>query len=369
MVSSPALAENPIKKQSRILWMDMLRVAAIFLVIVIHVSAQNYYKVPITSARWISFVAYDSFAHIAVPLFVMISGALFLDKNKEISIKKLYTKNILRIVTAFIFWSLLNTVSTCVLNYLEKGVFIEGGAKKFIQTLIEGRGTMWFIFMIIGIYMITPLVKCITENDRLTEYFVVIFVVMSVVLPTVYEIGSLERWDIISYFKTEYVKMEFHFAKGYVGYFVLGYYLNNKTISKKIRMIFYAGGIVCTLASIALTVFISQNVEKIYNYFLGNMTPAILIIACAVFLFFKYEVSRIKLPQSCVKLMLSVSKCSFGIYLVHMIVLDVFNHFGFSSVSFNGWINVPVLSACVFVCSYLIILIISKIPVLNKYIM
>lgn len=135
------------EKEERKIYFDFLRIFATFAVIILHVSAQNWHTTDINSFEWNIFNFYDSIVRWGVPIFVMISGALFLNKNQ--SIKKIYTKNILRIIIAFIFWSLIYTV------LFSKGLSI----KTMIINFFEGYYHMWFLFMIVGLYMITPFIK------------------------------------------------------------------------------------------------------------------------------------------------------------------------------------------------------------------
>ena len=98
--------------KNRIIYLDILRILATFAVIIIHVCSQNWNKVAPSSYEWNVFNFFSGISRWAVPIFVMISGTLFLDNRRNINIKKLYTKNILRIITAFIFWSLFYTIIT-----------------------------------------------------------------------------------------------------------------------------------------------------------------------------------------------------------------------------------------------------------------
>ena len=95
-------------ERKRIAYLDSLRVVAILAVIMIHVAAQNWYSQDVNSAAWKAFNFYDSISRWSVPAFVMISGALMLDK--DISIKKLYTQKIPRLLIAFL--SLMNWILT-----------------------------------------------------------------------------------------------------------------------------------------------------------------------------------------------------------------------------------------------------------------
>ena len=90
-------------EQNRTYYLDCLRVLATFSVMILHISAQNWYSTDVISFEWNVFNFYDSIVRWTVPVFVMISGALFLDR--EHTVQQLYGKYIFRIVTAFIFWS------------------------------------------------------------------------------------------------------------------------------------------------------------------------------------------------------------------------------------------------------------------------
>ena len=75
-----------------------------------HVAAYSFKEVDVNTFEWNAINVYSGLARFAVPIFVMISGALFLDPKKDIPIRKIYSKYILRIVIAFVFWSVVYAV-------------------------------------------------------------------------------------------------------------------------------------------------------------------------------------------------------------------------------------------------------------------
>ena len=95
----------------RILYPDILRTIAVFAVIMIHFCAYGFCNYDVYSLDWQIINAYESWIRWAVPVFVMVSGMFFLDQQKEITLSKLYRKNILRLVVAVLFWGFLYQVA------------------------------------------------------------------------------------------------------------------------------------------------------------------------------------------------------------------------------------------------------------------
>ena len=78
-----------VNDKQRVIYLDYLRIAATFCVVVLHISGQNWYTTSVNSFEWNVLNFYDSIVRWVVPIFVMISGALFLDNEKELSVNKL----------------------------------------------------------------------------------------------------------------------------------------------------------------------------------------------------------------------------------------------------------------------------------------
>ena len=87
----------------RVIYFDVLRVAAIFAVVAVHLSAMHWADVDVNSRAWFAFNLYCTAGKWSVPIFVMISGALFL--GRDVSISAILKKNVARIATVFLFWS------------------------------------------------------------------------------------------------------------------------------------------------------------------------------------------------------------------------------------------------------------------------
>ena len=158
--------------RGRLYYLDVMRVVAILAVIMVHVSAQNLYDAKICSNEWIIFNAYDSLVRWCVPLFVMISGSLFLNRNIEIY--KIYRKYLLRLVIAFIFWSIIYALYA----YFKDGLSLTN----FVLEIISGHYHMWYIFMICGLYILTPILKKIAESESVTKYYILLAIIFTFII-------------------------------------------------------------------------------------------------------------------------------------------------------------------------------------------
>lgn len=85
---------------NRVIYFDYLRVAATIAVMLLHTAAINWYGADVNGGTWKVFNFYDSLVQWSVPIFVMISGALFLGRN-DIRIKDIYSKYVLRMLTGY----------------------------------------------------------------------------------------------------------------------------------------------------------------------------------------------------------------------------------------------------------------------------
>ena len=95
------MADERPSASSRIDYFDYLRVVALTAVLVRHTASQNWYDIDVNGAVWRCFNVYCSLTQYCVPIFVMISGALFL--GKEIPVRQIYSKYVLRMAAAFCF--------------------------------------------------------------------------------------------------------------------------------------------------------------------------------------------------------------------------------------------------------------------------
>ena len=302
--------------------------------------------------EWNVMNIYDSATRFCVPIFLMISGALFLNPSKELYLYKLYTRNILRIIVALFFWSF---IYACY-NYIFNGEF------SFLTLLLYGEFHMWFLWLIVGFYVLVPLLRPIVQNKQTLEYFLITSFVFSFVVPFIFKLTKLfipALTSIVEIGEMYCDNLQLHMLSGYIFYFILGYYLHIITIKREIVNLLILFGIFSGICIACLTYYVFRSTGVIDLSFYEYESFFVLFETIAVFLLVK----RLCNVES--RIVSSISKLSFGIYLVHMLVYYIL---GLTPTMIPPLIGIPLLSLLVFVVSYVIVLLLSRIPILNRWV-
>lgn len=164
-------------------FLDITRIVAVLAVIMIHTSSGFVTLYDTSSIEFLWGNIFDSISRIGVPLFVMISGSLMLDEEKNITIKSLLSKNIKNIVYLLIFWSVIYCSIYEVIFPLIKGEALN--FPSIIVSLENGHFHMWYLYMMIGLYLITPFLREFVkkENKQLVLLFIAAALATQFTLP------------------------------------------------------------------------------------------------------------------------------------------------------------------------------------------
>lgn len=340
---------------SRTYYLDALRIVAICAIVVLHVAGSYWYQVDIERFDWEVFNLYDCITRWGVPVFVMISGALFLDPARPQPLKKLWTKNIPRLVALILFWGALYA-----LVFDLPDAWSPESAGAFIHDLLFGTPHLWFLFMLLGLYMIVPLLRCITANEEATRYFLVFGLVVNILIPFVTDTGSFGIGEDI------YAALMIKLPVGYSFFFVLGYYLAKHDLPAKARWTVYVLGIVGLIGAVVASSWVS-HASGSADAFIIQSTYPFAFAAAAIFILTRRRIQGRTLPQERLKTIYTLSSCTLGVYVIHIFVLRGLMAFGISALDFDPIISVPCLAAVTIVISFALAFMLKKIPVFGKY--
>ena len=342
-------------------WVDVLRVFAIAAVVLVHVAADiitEWSSVP--RLGWWAANFYDSLARGAVPIFVMLSGALLLPQTE--SYRDFFGKRFQRIAIPFVAWTVFYLLWRKF--FYEPDMGIQEAVKRVTNNEVYFH--LWFLYMIAGLYLITPLLRIFTAHAGRRDllYFLGLCFFIASLVP------FWERLDDLFFHTGIRFRIPLEAAQGFIGYFLLGFFLLRESKPSFLAgagAAWFAAFLVCFIGS----GWVALHWNQFPTLFYDNMAPNVVLYAMSFFIIIKETVPRFeaRLSTGVKQCLLSFSSASFGIYLVHPVFIDIFNHgrFGFVLKPAMGhpvW-SIPVVAAVIYLCSYLTVAGMRKVPALK----
>jgi surface polysaccharide O-acyltransferase-like enzyme len=327
-----------IQPQKRIIWLDVLRLVALLMVIAGH-SVDMYNATPQDDPMngfWGAFIG--SLMRPSVPLFAMMTGLLLLPVRE--SAGDFYRRRIPRVLVPMVIWSAIYYLVPWLTGVLGMDLSVVSILYPFefspsqdfgdalhniamIPFAFNGYTThMWYIYMLIGLYLIMPFFSAwIEKNDRTLVRTFIIMWCCSLMLPYLSQILSPDLFGRCAWneFGT------FYYFAGFAGYLLLGHLLGkgNPLPSRKIiamgAMLYFAGYIITYTGFSSMIVQYSYEQEpELIEMFWQFCSPNVALMAIGMFL----AAQRVKIHSERVQRALAnITKCGFGIYLMHYILL------------------------------------------------
>lgn len=338
---------------------DVIRAYAIVLVVLLHASAplfKLYSKIDI-SAWWIGNL-FNSLSMCAVPLFVMLSGMLLLNPQKQESIGSFFSRRFKRVVVPLIIWEVIYVL----LRYIDDQSITPIKALRMILNC-NAYYHLWFIKVILGLYVATPILRAYVRNSRDNDlaYFLSLWFIAVSVLP------FLEKFFAIR------IGIEMVVATHFTGYFVAGYFFCNRRLDKRLTKVLSAVIILISiLCTAVLTAIVTAQAGFPDNYFYEYIkSPTVIIMTGATFLLLK-SLSYEKLFARSHVFYLTIQKlssASLSIYFIHVLILELLKRdilgFTLSGLTFNPIIGIPATALITCTVSLVIVTTFRKVPYLK----
>lgn len=347
-------------EKKHIAYLEVLRLVACILVVGVHVSAFNLEQVPVESLNFKVMNGLDCLSILGVPLFVMISGALFLAPSYEVTVKKFYTRKIPRIVFLYFFWLLFYNV----VNFLENGTVwnFTNVKKQIVLESLLGKGMyhMWYLPMLAVLYLLTPFLKSFAADRKKCMLFCALGFAYSILLPTALKFEFPYRTIVESL----YNQFDCSFFGGYVTYYVLGHALHEYVpkLSAQKKAALGLGGVIAMGIEIAVCNAWSVKTGIMSTILNTPFSVTAFIGAAAIFLLLRDGVSGRKQEELSGRL----AGLTLGIYLIHPLFLRIYGWLGGTTLFAPAAIAVPLIVVLITLVSGAAVYALSKIPVVKK---
>ncbi len=354
--------------KSNYLYIEYLRVICAMAVIFIHVSGANWFKIEIGSNDWIIQTFFNLAGRFSVCVFCMITGALLLRQGKDISIHDLVFRYIKRILICYIAWVILYAILYTILDH--------ENFRYFILRLFKQPDHLWYLLMLIGLYLIYPILNIIAHNRNVTRYMIILLFAFGTLNTISGVTGFFDEIASESYlyslwkpFLGDLGTINVAFVPGYVALFLLGHYIHEYGLGSWHKVIVYSS-IPALLLSGLLTVWISILTQKGVYTFMLEANPLVFLASAGIFAFFRGDGSETMKTEPCSP----ISKCvvwiagnTFGIYLIHFAIREIMAKvFNFDVASYPAILSVPVNSLLIFAISLILTAVLKMIPGVNR---
>lgn len=335
--------------KKRTLWIDCLRIIGMLGVIIMHIVGNTINTLGLKGTPEVIYDIVSKSFYFTMPLFVMISGGLLL--SKDINYKDIFFKYIRRMVFVLIIFGgafafmeeyfLTKTIELSMIGSIIKRIFTG-----------DLWAHMWYIYLMIALYLITPLlrkwVKHSNNNEQL--WFLIILYILTIL--------SGEFCGLIGIQTAFYIPIN----TGFVFTYLLGYYIFNNDLSKKKETILYIFSILSIIGIILLSYF------KVCNYLVGYTSTLCIIVAIGVLYILKNRtITKKKIISNLIRML---GECSFGIYIIHQFYINIIYKFlKMDFILTMPYLGILIYVFIVFILSLSTIYILKKIKFMNKYIL
>ena len=332
--------------KEREVWIDLVKIIAIFLVVDLHVVCSGVSAGQLNSGLILYYMG-----TIAIPLFFMASGYIQLRKKEKKITYQYILQKIKKILFVVVIWNIPIFIAKLVIQKQMTNIFYES-----ISNLIQ-KGyffQFWYLGAMIVIYLMLPILSRLFEEEKKGKIITGILLGSCVLVDIINIVGHQFGLPIVK----EVVIQTFRIWT-WLTYFCLGGYIAKQNILAKVPKKTHA---ILMIAMIIVSILYEYIfVEKFYkDLHAENFYDSIIIIVTTVVVF--TFVKKIEFKPN--RLINVLGQLTMGIYIIHPTIIKGFNRI-FNMT--NNWMNLIMLLFIFLisvVCSYGI----YKIPKINQLI-
>lgn len=347
------------------LWPDLVRVYAVAGVVLLHtVAVPNTQFGQVPMEVWWRTNIYTALVCTAIPLFVMLSGALLLTQEHwdPLSFAR---RRLMKVLLPLPVWTLV--YAGCRTYFWGQNVSIGDILRSFVTGISEPMFPhLWFMYLILSLYLIVPVLRVFFLHSSLKSqlYFAGLWIVASAVKPLVERAFGIE----LGYYLSPFF--------GFIGYFLLG-----ATISRHARAQVGRPAFAACWAAVALgyavtllgTYQLSSAAGRLDRYFYLDFSVTAIPMSVATFILLRHFGSTLgeralDYPRI-TRAITTLSALSFGVYLAHALVIVVLESgklgFTLTTTTFEPILAAPVMAAIVFAASAAATFLIRRTPSLR----
>lgn len=335
---------------------DAVKTTAIWSVVLCHAAAGPFSGGTVGTMSWYAALLWTSLAHACVPLFLMASGALLLRPEKNLTLRKLYTRNIPRILAALFFWALCYKLAALKLMDSLTLPDVADAVKHLV--LFHHEEHFYYLHITLLAYAALPVTRLFARyaDRRLLKYALTLWFLLGILYPTV---RTFWPFTLLTGVPVQW-RMNMTYAS--IGYMLLGHYLSvyhPRPDRRASSMVLLAG----FLLTFWGTCFLSSAAGRPDDHFLEGMGVPVFLVASGVWGLCR----KASLSEGGGRLTGFFSKASFCIYLTHIFFLQMFARWGLRAAKGPVLLTVPLISGLIIGCCCAVYAALSRVPFARRW--
>lgn len=341
--------------RKKLVYIDSLRVMATLAVVLLHICTTATVSPSQGQDQILLYAGISAAMRWAVPVFVMISGALLLDPDKNFSLKR-YAAKMIFVLLVF-GWGYAILEQFYQVRKISFGLFMYALGNVFQE---KSWDHMWYIYMLLGLYFLTPMLKIFTAhaNKYQMRNLLLVMGCCSCLIPTINQFSK--------FFGIQISISNLHFSLPYVFLYLLGWYMENYGNEK--QQVYLGFAAISALLSLSLDILLEIfYVTKHGSLFgwLGRQENLLNIAAAAAIFYLAKHLCNFHFIEKCFGKY--ILRCSFGIYLLHPFFINIiYKILHITPLQFHPFLSIPLFTVSILSLSILLTRILQRIPGLKK---
>lgn len=336
---------------------DLAKALAVCAVLFIHCSAGHFANFTVGANRWLAADFYGSVSRWAVPVFLMCSGALMNDPTKDLPLKKLFSRYLLRLLAAFAAWALFYEVFRAFIREESAplGELLSDAARHLFYC--KPYYHLYYFYFALALYLALPLTRLAVKyaSEEEMKYILLAWMLAGGVLPFLQYFWPLNQTG-------GYSPRFLILPSGAVcpGLGLLGWYMRCHPPKN------CGGGLLLFMGGLAVTALgtwrRSAAAGTLDIFYLNAFSLFVLVMGVGVFRLCQWAAGHWEHTPGAVRFL---SLASFCVYLVH----PVFQHYAAPDwfLSMPVYWSVPLQAAILLGLSLVVYWLLSRVPAVRRW--
>lgn len=341
---------------------DAMRVLGVLAVVLVHTCDMVMFSGSASRCEWWVANVVDATGRWAVPVFIMLSGALLLHPSRQESAGRFYRRRLARLGAPIAFWSAFFILFSLFVTRWASAAWNDPNS--IWKDLLKGRPYvhLHFVFRLAGLYAITPMLRVYVRHAPLglRAQMVVVLLVL-----------GMGNWAVSAVLGSE--PTAFSSLWPFLGFYLAGNVLREVTVSRRLLAASCAGFATCWAVMSLGTGFLApapytrlKAFPSIDVMLYDFLSPARVLMSICAWCILAYVFGRIPAETRLQRVMKALAPLTLGIYLVHPFFREVLYVNGWLFSRPNVWVGIPLTALIVAAASTGVTWAIGMVPVLSR---